>query len=194
MANTKSIKQKEKMKNTEKSQMVLVNPSHRILSGLGLSALGMVLIQFWRERNLNLSGPDFILFLVICFFFITAAYCMFSWSKTTFIKGHKNFHQETFHFGFYKKVREGICSSVFFQQTPQLRPSYTLFLTVKGSDDLIIREGLKRSDARKIGNNVASICGLPSLPDDPVEEVQKTIHNFDDDIEEDELDEDKLDN
>lgn len=180
------------MKKDEKSQMVLVNPSNRILSGLGLSVLGLILVQFWRDRNMELVGSDFILFLVICFFFITSIYCLFSWSKTTFVAGHNNFRQEVYHFGFVKKVRTGICSSVFFQQTPQLRPSYTLFLSITDSDDLIIREGLKRSEARKIGNKVATICGLTHIPDDPVDEVKKTIHNFDDDNDQDELDEEEL--
>lgn len=180
------------MKKDEKSQMVLVNPSNRILSGLGLSVLGVILVQFWRDRNMELVGADFILFLIIFFFFLAAIYCLFSWSKTTFVKGHNNFRQEVYHFGFFKKVHTGKCSSVFFQQTPQLRPSYTLFLSIKDSDDLIIREGLKRSEARKIGNKVANICGLTSIPEDPLEEVKKTIHNFDDEIEPDELDEEDL--
>lgn len=182
------------MKKDEKSQMVLVNPSNRIVSGLGLCVLGLILVQFWRDRNMQLVGADFILFLVIAFFFITAAYCLFSWSKTTFEKGSNSFSQETYHFGFLKKVRKGECSTVFFQQTPQLRPSYTLFLSVEGTDDVIIREGLKRSEARKIGNKVASICDLNTIPEDPVQEEKKTIHNFDQDIEEDELDEDELNN
>ena len=175
------------MKKDEKQHMTLANPSHRIVSGLVLCALGIFLTNFAMERNLQLIGRDFAMFIVITFFYTTAIYCLFSWSKTSFTRNSLRFRQETYHFGCIKKVREGECSTVFFHQTPQLRPSYTLFLSVKGEDDLIVREGLKKSEARKIGNKIAEICGLTPIPEEPKKEVKKGFDEFVKEMDEDDL-------
>ncbi len=183
------------MNSTEQKELTLVNSSHRILSGLGLMGLGIILTQFLLKNRPEITIRDTSLIAVIAFFYLTSLYCLFSWSKTIFTFNSKEFTHITYHFGFLKKVKNGACNSVFFHQTPQLRPAYTLFLGIEEGDDVIIKEGLKRSQAQKIGNRVAEVCGLKTIPDEeqaaPIKTEVKKKHFLDDDYYDEEDDEDE---
>lgn len=180
---------------SDKKEFTLVNSSHRILSGLGLMGLGIILTQFLLDNREQVTIRDTALIVIITFFFLTSLYCLFTWSKTQFTHGSKEFTQTSYHFGFIKKIKKGACNSVFFHQTPQLRPAYTLFLGIEDSDDIIIKEGLKRSQAQKIGDRIADICGLSprakeETPEETIVETSNKKHFLDDDYYDEEEDND----
>ena len=127
----------------KEKEVVVVNPSHRMLSGLGLLAIGLFLTQFWFRREMTVKS-DFVLLVVILFFYLTSLYTIFSWSKTRFTVESTKIVHEVYHFGVIKLVKQLQFSEVYYLQVPQLIPSFRVCLKLSEgtANDIIVKEGM----------------------------------------------------
>jgi hypothetical protein len=167
----------------KEKDVVVVNPSHRMMSGLGLMAIGLILTQMWFQRDMTLK-TDFAMLLIMMFFFTTSLYTMFSWSKIRFYTDQTNAEQDTYHFGIIKVTKKLSFTEVYYVQVPQLIPTFRVCLRlIEGEgNDIIVKEGMKKSEAEQVYKKISLLCGIP-IPEPEPEPAPKDPEEDDDEDE-----------
>ena len=165
----------------KEKEVVVVNPSHRMMSGLGLMAIGLILTQMWFQRGMTLKA-DFVMLVIMVFFFVTSLYTMFSWSKTRFYAGRTDAEQDIYHFGIIKIMKKLSFTEAYYVQVPQLIPTFRvcLRLTEGEGNDIIVKEGMKKTESEEVYKKISLLCGI-AIPEPEPEPEPKIVEDDDDD-------------
>ena len=115
------------------------------------------------------------------FFYITSLYTIFSWSKTRFYADKTEAEQDTYHFGIIKVAKKLSFAEAYYTQVPQLIPTFRICLRlIEGEgNDVIVKEGMKKSEAEDIYKKISLFCGI-ELPEPEPEPAPKIVEDDDD--------------